>query len=667
MALAAAEESWKRGFVRRIARLTREEPVIRRTLILFPPVFWLGLFLIAPLVIVFVYGFAFYDETYVLRLWPLDPTNYLDALNPSSIVIPFLIRTFAIAAVTTVVSLIVGYCIAYYIARIAKESHRGILMALIIVPFWISFIVRIYGLSPFTNEASWFHQALQSNGLDSLSLFITSYFGPRTGGLLVFTLMYVWLPFMILPLYASLAKLDPTLLEAAYNLGASRWRAFFSVTLPLTYPAVIVGSILVFITTAGEFVTPDLVGGRTWYFIGNYIQNQFLLIGGLPQASASAVFIILVTVALISTYRRYAEIEEGQVVLPSRFGILIRRVGERIRALKPSPTPAQALPDGSGSEPEEIAAPMDGEGPVGGFRKATWERILDAVTERAGKYLLAVVSYGMIVLFFLPLIVVGIFSLNTIDSFDVFECCSTVSYFGSEDRDGLAQDPVAMRSIFYSFVVAGVSAGLATIVGLFAAFAINRYRFRLRSSLNTTMYMGLVIPSIVLGVSIAVLVRFLNIYVIGPFSMGFGAQAPLEIRYGFWTVVLGHTTFNIPLATLVLLISFREYDRTLEEAAMNLGADEITTFVRVTLPNIAPGILSAILLGFTFSFDELPVTLFLYGEGVITLPVFIWGLISKKILSTRVNAASTIVLLLSLVFVLISTRLVKRGGQLFRI
>ena len=100
---------------------------------------------------------------------------------------------------------------------------------------------------------------------------------------------------------------------------------------------------------------------------------------------------------------------------------------------------------------------------------------------------------------------------------------------------------------------------------------------------------------------------------------------------------------------------------------MNLGADEITTFVRVTLPNIVPGILSAVLLGFTFSFDELPVTLFLQGEGVVTLPLFIYGLISKKIIGTRVNAAATIVLILSLVFVLVSTRLVIRGGQLFRI
>ncbi len=637
-------------------------------MILIPPAFWLAFFLISPLVIVFFYGFAYYDDAYVLRNWPFDPSNYLDALNPSAIVIPFLLRTFGVAFATTLVSLFFGYCIAYYIARIAKEKHRGLLMALIIVPFWISFIVRIYGLFPFVNEGSWFHEALRSSGLALFSSFLVAYFAPATGGLVIFTLMYVWLPFMILPLYASLSKVDPTLLEAASDLGASRWRAFFTVTLPLTYPAIIVGSILVFITTAGEFVTPDMVGGRAWYLIGNYIQGQFGLVGGLPQASASAVFIIIVTVALIRIYRRYTEIEEGQVVGESRLSVFVRTLTERVRRRKmPAPVAAEPMPDGALRDPDAEPAAAEGREIVGGVPKAGWERALDVVSERAGKYLLGVVAYGMILLFFLPLIVVGVFSFNSVDSLDTFQCCSLASYLGSPDRDGLAQDPVAVRSIFYSFAVAGASAGLAVIFGLLAAFAINRYTFRLRDALHTTMYLGLVIPSIVLGISIAILVRFLNIYLLGPLSMGFGFVIPWEIRYGFWTVVIGHTTFNIPLATLVLLISFREFDRTLEEAAMNLGADELTTFVRVTLPSIAPGIVSAILLSFTFSFDELPVTLFLVGEGVITIPVFIYGLISKKILSVRVNAASTLVLALSLVFVLVATKLVKRGGQLFRI
>lgn len=667
MGAAVAEEAQKQGWIRRLTRFARSEPRTRLTLILIPPVFWLGLFLAAPLLIVFVYGFAYYNDAYVLQLWPLDPSNYLDALNPGAIVIPFLVRTFGIAALTTAVSLFFGYCIAYYIARIAKESHRGILMALIIVPFWISFIVRIYGLGAFVNESSWFHQFLQSHGLGFLSALIVNNFGLRTGGLVVFALMYVWLPFMILPLFASLSKLDPTLLEAAYDLGASRWRAFLSVTLPLTYPAVIVGSILIFITTAGEFVTPDLVGGRTWYFIGNYIQSQFGLVGGLPQASASAVFIIIVTIVLISTYRRYAELEEGEAVRESRVAAALRSFVVRFRAPEPAPSTVEALPDGARDGPVEDASAGTGASRVGVVLKPRWERALDVVAERAGKYLLALVTFGMIFLFFAPLIVVGVFSVNGIDSLDTFQCCSLAAYLGSPDRDGLAQDPVAQSSIQYSLAIAGASAVLATLIGLFAAYAINRYRFRLRDPLNTAMYLGLVIPSIVLGISIAVLVRFLNIYAFGPLSMAFGASAPLELRFGFWTVLIGHTTFNIPLATLVLLISFREFDRTLEEAAMNLGADEINTFLRVTLPNIFPGILSAILLGFTFSIDELPVTLFLTGQGVITLPVFIYGLISKKIIGTRVNAAATIVLALSFVFVLISTKLVKRGGQLFRI
>ena len=181
------------------------------------------------------------------------------------------------------------------------------------------------------------------------------------------------------------------------------------------------------------------------------------------------------------------------------------------------------------------------------------------------------------------------------------------------------------------------------------------------------MYLGLVIPSLILGVSLAILIRFLNYYLLAPLSLGYGFGDAWHWDYGLWSVVVGHTTFNIPLATLVLLISFREYDWSLNEAAMNLGADEITTFLRVTVPNIMPGIISAILLGFTFSFDELPVTLFLYGQDVITVPIFIYGLIAKKTISPRVNAASTIVLVLSLAFVAITTKIGKKGGQLFRI
>lgn len=662
----AARTSW----TKRLARFTRGSSASRLYLTLAAPGFWLFTFLVVPLVFVAIYGFARYDDAYVLQIAPPDSANYLDAISigPRAKVIPLLLRTFGMATLTTIVSLAVGYSMAYFIARIAKERWRGILMGLVVIPFWVSFIVRIYAVFPFTQDypTSFYHTALRSVGLGALSDWSGAFFNLGTPQMVVFTLMYVWLPFMILPLFASLSKLDPILLEAASDLGASRWRAFLHVTLPLTYPAMIVGSILIFITTVGAFIELELVGGGSWLFIGNYINNQFQIIGGLPSASASSLFIIIVTVLLISVYRKYAELEEeGETEVKSRvFRPLFNYVKRILRARKPAePSPTGAtMPDGglpTAPVPHRYAGPI---------RKASWERVLDRVTEKAGKYLLGAFTFLMLLFFFVPLIVVAIFSFNGIDSPVVFEGFSFQWWVGGGlGRDALFDDEASLLAIWYSFLVAFLSSGIAVVIGLFAAFSITRYHFRARGVFRTLMYLGLVVPSIVMGISLAVLIRFLNYYVLGPLSLAYGFGSPVQWDFGLASIVVGHTTFNIPLATLVLFISFREFDRTLEEAAMNLGADEITTFLRVTLPNILPGIISALLLGFTFSFDELPVTLFLQGGGVQTLPIIIYGLISKKILTPRVNAAATIVLIISFVFVIVMTRLGKRGGQLFRI
>jgi len=658
------------GFGKWLARATRGTGRLRLFLILATPSVWLGLFLVVPLVFVFIYGLAWYSDSWILQLAPPDPSNYLDAihLGRGAIVVPLLLRTFGVAVAATLLSLALGYCMAYYIARIAKEKWRGVLMGLVIVPFWVSFVVRIYAVFPFTNTGSFVHVWLRGVGLGLLSDLIAGFFQLGTGQMLVFTLMYVWLPFTILPLFASLSKLDPILLEAASDLGASRWRAFLTVTLPLTYPAMIVGSILTFITSVGAFIESEMVGGRGWQLIGNYIQGQFNFVGGLPQASASALFIIMVTVLLISFYRRYAEIEEeGETEVKSRIlGPLWGWIKSLLRIGKPSdPAPAmvEGMPDG-GETAVAWASRSADEGPI---KKAGWEKALDKIAEKGGKFILGGITTLMLLLFFVPLIIVAVFAFNSLDSLNTFGGFSTEWWVGSPTRDGLFQDEVALSSIGYSFLIAFASSLVAVFVGMLAAYAITRYAFRSQGILRTLMYLGLVIPSLIMGVSLAILIRFINYYVLGPLSFGIGLGTPVQWDFGLASVIVGHATFNIPLATLVLIISFREFDPTLEEAAMNLGADEITTFLRVTLPNIMPGIISAMLLGFTFSFDELPVTLFLAGGGVVTMPMFIYGLISKKVISPRVNAASTIVLLLSLVFVLLTTKLGKKGGQLFRI
>jgi len=668
---AGFQKKQRTGLGKWLARATRGTGGLRLLLILVMPLFWLALFLVIPLLFVALYGFSWYNDAYVVQVAPPDPANYLDAISigRGAVVVPLLIRTFAIAALTTVVSLVVGYAMAYYIARLAKERWRGLLMGLVVVPFWVSFIVRIYAVqNSFSTPDAVVNSVLQQIGLGFIGDFNVGFFQIGTGHMLVFTLMYVWLPFMILPLFASLSKIDPLLLEAAYDLGASRWRAFLTITLPLTYPAMIVGSILTFITCVGAFIESQMVGGVGWQLIGNYVQDQFNIAVGLPQASASAVFIIAVTVLLISFYRKYAEIEEeGETETKSRITApLWRLIKKALRTEKPSePEPVGAtMPDGGMVIAEPTARGYRIHGPI---PKASWERVLDVVAERGGKLILGAATTLMLLLFFVPLIIVAIFAFNSIDSLNRFGGFSLQWWVGSRTRDGLFQDPDALSSIYYSFVIALASSLLAVFFGTLAAYAITRYEFRTKGMMRTLMYLGLVIPSLIMGVSLAILIRFINYYLLGPLSLGYGLQDPVQWELGLASVIVGHTTFNIPLATLVLIISFREFDRTLEEAAMNLGADEITTFLRVTLPNIMPGVISAILLGFTFSFDELPVTLFLYGQGVFTMPLFIYGLISKKVISPRVNAASTIVLILSLVFVLMTTRLSKRGGQLFRI
>ncbi len=664
------------GLGKRLARATRGPGNLRLYTILAAPTSWILLFLVLPLAFVVIYGFSWIDETYVLQVWPLDPSNFLDAfrIDPGAIVIPLLLRTFFVAALATAISLVIGYAMAYYVARMVREKWQGVLMGLFIIPFWVSFIVRIYGVLNFGNSEFFFHTWLRGISLGPfpvgqwLSSAITGLLHIGTLPMVVFTLMYVWLPFMILPLYASLSKVDAQLLEAAYDLGASRWRAFLTVTLPLTYPAMVVGSILVFITSVGAFVETEMVGGIDWQLIGNYIQSQFSIIGGLPQAAASALFLIVITVLLISIYRRYSEIEEeGTTEVRSRIlGPLWRRIRSQVRRQPGEPGPTiSAMPDGGTAVSAPAFRTQSFRGPV---KKAGWEVALDILAEKGGRYILGGVTFVMLLMFFVPLIIVAIFSFNSNDSINQFAGFSLTWWFGgSRTHDALFEDPLAATAILYSFLIAFLSSLLAVGIGLVAAFAISRYRFRARSILRTSMYLGLVIPSIILGVSLAILIRFFNYFVLAPLSFGYGAAAPLQWQFGLASVLVGHTTFNIPLATLVLLISFREFDRTLEEASMNLGADELTTFFKVTLPNIMPGIVSALLLGFTFSFDELPVTLFLYGSGVVTLPVLIYGLIAKKLITPRVNAAATIVLVTSFVFVLVTTKLGKRGGKLFRI
>jgi putrescine transport system permease protein len=219
------------------------------------------------------------------------------------------ISSLQMALVSTVCCLLIGYPIAYYIAR-AEASTRNTLMMLVMLPFWTSFLIRVYAWVAILKNDGLLNHFLLWLGLiqEPLRLYHTN-FAVYIG------MVYSYLPFMIMPLYAHLVKMDLSLLEAAYDLGAKPWKAFFQVTLPLSKNGIIAGSLLVFIPAVGEYVIPELLGGSDTLMIGRVMWNEFFNNIDWPMASAvtcAMVVLLLIPMALFQHYQTKEMMEETQ-------------------------------------------------------------------------------------------------------------------------------------------------------------------------------------------------------------------------------------------------------------------------------------------------------------------------------------------------------------------
>lgn len=220
------------------------------------------------------------------------------------------------AAVTTVGCLLIGYPFAYFMAR-ARVTLQPALLMLVMLPFWTSFLLRVYAWKGLLGEHGWVALAIEAVGLDQLLL--AAGLIPALGKLmntpfsLVVGMIYTYLPFMILPLYASLAKMDLRLLEAAADLGATPWVGFWKITVPLSKAGIIAGSMLVFIPCVGEFVIPELLGGPQTLMIGRVLWDEFFSNNDWPMASAVAVVMILLIIVPLAIFNKYqAESQEAK-------------------------------------------------------------------------------------------------------------------------------------------------------------------------------------------------------------------------------------------------------------------------------------------------------------------------------------------------------------------
>lgn len=256
--------------------------------LLFPAGFWLLFFFLVPLGIILVYSFVL-RGVYGGVEWTGTLENYTRAIDP--LYVKILWRSLGIALFTTIFCLLCGYPLAYFIA-FAPRRWKNLLLILLIIPFWTNFLIRTYSWIVILQEEGLINSLLLSLGVihQPLNLLYTM-------KSVMIGMVYGYLPFMVLPLYSSLEKLQPSLLEASMDLGANRVKTFLHVTLPLTAPGMVAGIILVFIPTIGEFVIPDLLGGAKTVLVGNVITNQFLTARDWPFGAA--ITFILVVFVLI--------------------------------------------------------------------------------------------------------------------------------------------------------------------------------------------------------------------------------------------------------------------------------------------------------------------------------------------------------------------------------
>lgn len=282
-----------------VLQFFRRRPGLSTTSLLAGSLVWLVGFFLLPLAYLVAVSFA-QRSPYGTVQWALGVANYARAFDPLYLEVYW--RSVWMALLTTALCALLGYPVAYTIALRVSARWKSALLMLVVIPFWTSFLIRTYAWMVILRTEGVVNNVLQALHLTSAPLrLLYTPFAVFVG------LVYGELPFMILPLYAVLEKMDVSLLEAAEDLGASRWRTFFRVTLPLSTPGLVAGAVLVFISTVGAFITPDLLGGARTMMVGNLIQNQFAVARDQPFGSAVAFLLTLVVLALLIASLRSTE------------------------------------------------------------------------------------------------------------------------------------------------------------------------------------------------------------------------------------------------------------------------------------------------------------------------------------------------------------------------
>jgi putrescine transport system permease protein len=299
-------------------------PLRGRHLVIGVPFLWLIAFFLVPFAIVLKFAFSEMGAVHPKDLLAISDGvvtlslkfGHFALIAQDALYLNAYGRSLQIAAITAVLCLLIGYPFAYFMAR-ARPAVQPLLLMLVMLPFWTSFLLRVYAWKGLLSPDGWAYDLITGLGLDTV--LAAAGWIPAPGKLLhspfslVVGMVYTYLPFMILPLYGNLAKMDLRLLEAAQDLGATPWVAFWTITVPLSRAGIIAGTMLVFIPCVGEYVIPELLGGPETLMIGRVIWDEFFSNNDWPMACAVAALMVLMILVPLALFNKFqAESQEAR-------------------------------------------------------------------------------------------------------------------------------------------------------------------------------------------------------------------------------------------------------------------------------------------------------------------------------------------------------------------
>ena len=538
--------------------------------------------------------------------------NYVRFLT-RSIYLQQLRVTIELSLITSLASLVLGYPLAYFLARLDRPWLRSTLLVTIISSLWITYVIRAYAWQVILASGGIVSSVGVAVGvLETQTSFYPGYWG------LVVGMVYVFLPFMVLTLYSSLRNLDGELLEASKNLGAGPLRTFRRVTLPLTKNGVASGTSLVFILALGAYVLPRLLGSGQQRTLPVLIEQQIMSESNYPFGAAMSIGLIIVVLVFLWLLLRVTNVTTGDLGGVEAGGDDDGDTPRNSRGMTTRGWDAVVgVSDAIGLTSALGAVGTGVQNVVESVDSNTRETVIGA---SLNVYVAAVMLYVAG-----PLAIIVAVSVTPSEFLTFppggFSLQWYVTFF---------TEPGWIVSLFNSLTIAVAAALLSTSIGGILAFSLDRFDYRFESVLATFGVLPILVPPVIIGV--AFLVFFLQI--------GFA---------GNWlSIVVAHGIFYAPFPFILVIQGLRELDRTYEEAAMNLGASPIRTIRTITYPLLRANVVSGALFAFILSLNEYIIAWLLSLFLVETIPIHIFNQLRYSYPPT-IAAASTVFILLTVV------------------